>query len=975
MRSATPPAQPSAENEHPVSRVVIVFVLAILLLFGGLGLGVALLRVGQAMSSLQRQALANEASTMASNLANFLEDHLIVLKDQADSPILGQAVTRPGQDPTAERIMAAYVDNLSLLGARATYYVLDRQGRLLHSSDPSMPLPERAPTWVAEVLNGREAGYIGVYSRGERHVWHLGAPILVHGRPQGILAAQLLLDLARLAGRELPASGRMIALRQNGRVLATLGAPLDHAFSRSDPVPGLGLTLDYQADAAQVGEFRRRLFLEVSGLFLAMGVVCIVLFQRVGRRWFVLPHQRLTAARALLQAANLELEREVAERRAAEASLRLYESAVEQARESIIITDADWEPPGPRIVLVNPGFTEMTGFTPEEALGRSPRIMQGPRTDRRVLAELRSQLMAGGEFHGEAINYRKDGSEFYIEWHVAPIVSPEGRTTHYVAIQRDVTERVLAAQRLAEAEARYRSVVESINEVIFQTDEQARWTFLNPAWTEITGFAMDESLGRSLFDFVPPEDEDDLKARLSPLLRGRQETARLELRYLTKSGDIRWIEAAVRLLAGEEGRYHGATGTLADVTERKKAEQALARAREREVSLGARIQQSLLLGNPPRQTRGLVVDAISVASQRIDGDFYDFLSHGPEVLDVVIGDVMGKGVPAALLGAAAKSYFPRAFSELVSVGAPGALPRPESVVQEVHRRLTPELIKLGSFVTLCYARFNLRLGMMSFVDCGHTRLIHHSPDQGVTRRLQGDNMPLGFDEDETYRELTTALVPGDLVVLYSDGITEAADPAGRLFGEDLLLRCIGEHAELPPDELVDAIRRAVIDFRGSDRLADDLTCLAVKLEAPLEEPLESLRRILSGNLQDLAAIRLLVGGLCGRWQARTGVGPKGRDKLVLAVHEAASNILKHAYRDRPERPLWVRAEAYPGRVQVSLVHNGLAFRPEEAPPPVFDGSRESGFGLYLIKECVDLFMGFRDHQDREGLLLVKYGKE
>lgn len=125
----------------------------------------------------------------------------------------------------------------------------------------------------------------------------------------------------------------------------------------------------------------------------------------------------------------------------AEEAIQLLLSAVQQSRDSIIITNAHLEPPGPEIVYVNPAFTEMTGYAAEEVLGKNPRLLQGPDTDRTVLNALRQDISQGKSFHGEAINYHKDGSEYYVEWNITPIRSTQQNITHYVAIQRDITDR------------------------------------------------------------------------------------------------------------------------------------------------------------------------------------------------------------------------------------------------------------------------------------------------------------------------------------------------------------------------------------------------------------------------------------------------------------------------------------------------------------------------------------------------------
>lgn len=121
--------------------------------------------------------------------------------------------------------------------------------------------------------------------------------------------------------------------------------------------------------------------------------------------------------------------------------LGIFQAAVEAAYDAVLITDAELELPGPRIVYVNPAFTQMTGYNLDEIIGKTPRIMQGPETDWSVIRRLRDDLDHGRPFEGKSKNYRKDGSAFIMEWTIAPVLDEENRVTHYVALQRDVTER------------------------------------------------------------------------------------------------------------------------------------------------------------------------------------------------------------------------------------------------------------------------------------------------------------------------------------------------------------------------------------------------------------------------------------------------------------------------------------------------------------------------------------------------------
>ncbi|BBO66940.1 hypothetical protein DSCA_08700 [Desulfosarcina alkanivorans] len=112
---------------------------------------------------------------------------------------------------------------------------------------------------------------------------------------------------------------------------------------------------------------------------------------------------------------------------------RLLEASMEESYNSIMITEAG---PGYPIIYVNPAFSELTGYAPREVMGKSPSILQGPKTDKAVIDRLDTDLARGKVFHGQAINYRKDGSEFMMQWKIAPIRNEKDETTHYLAIQK-----------------------------------------------------------------------------------------------------------------------------------------------------------------------------------------------------------------------------------------------------------------------------------------------------------------------------------------------------------------------------------------------------------------------------------------------------------------------------------------------------------------------------------------------------------
>jgi len=132
-------------------------------------------------------------------------------------------------------------------------------------------------------------------------------------------------------------------------------------------------------------------------------------------------------------------------------------AVIEAAAESILVTTTDLDAPGPSIVYVNSAFERMTGWSRADVLGKSPRILQGPNTDLRIFDDLRETLHTKNFWEGQALNYRKDGSEFWMEWSIVPLRNEHGEVCQYVAVQRDVSARVETNRRLQEAQAAERA--------------------------------------------------------------------------------------------------------------------------------------------------------------------------------------------------------------------------------------------------------------------------------------------------------------------------------------------------------------------------------------------------------------------------------------------------------------------------------------------------------------------------------------
>lgn len=373
-----------------------------------------------------------------------------------------------------------------------------------------------------------------------------------------------------------------------------------------------------------------------------------------------------------------------------------------------------------------------------------------------------------------------------------------------------------------------------------------------------------------------------------------------------------------------------------------------------DLDLGSRMQQMLLLGNQPTRLGFAQVASLAIPSQRVGGDFVEFFRQHRQCLDILIGDVMGKGLKASLVGAAVTRQFHRTLLALMS-SQPDRLPSLETVVSLVHEEIAGRLADLDSFVTLNYARIDARRGRIEFIDCGHTPVLHYNRKEQQCSPLRGDNMPLGFSNKESYKHVTASYEYGDVFVFYSDGVTDVRNPEGEMFDIHRLMNLIdSSYQEGDPEALAITLRRVLTEFAGGDHFDDDLTFIVVETQIPERHVDRSRVKTIeiTSELARLQEIRTFVRSMC--FEDNDLILDQDRiSMLELAVTEAASNIMIHAYDRRSDRWIRVEGELNDECMIIRLVHSGIPFNPVDIKPPIFDGTKAGGFGVYLIDRCVD----------------------
>ena len=244
---------------------------------------------------------------------------------------------------------------------------------------------------------------------------------------------------------------------------------------------------------------------------------------------------------------------------------------------------------------------------------------------------------------------------------------------------------------------------------------------------------------------------------------------------------------------------------------------------ERELLFAQRVQAALLPAGLPKRLRGVDVAARFAPARELGGDLHDFLSPEANSLVVAVGDVSGKGVPAALYSAFAGELvrsrtFRRRFAPERS--SPGSILA--SVNSILHERGLEEY-----YCTLCYAFFDLKRRVVSIANSGLPYPLRCTETTCGPIELPG--MPLGSFAGATYDELTFELASGDVYVFCTDGIFEAFSPDGEEFGAERLARLVADHRLASARHIVDAIFEAVDAFRGLTPRRDDMTVVALKV--------------------------------------------------------------------------------------------------------------------------------------------------
>lgn len=399
-------------------------------------------------------------------------------------------------------------------------------------------------------------------------------------------------------------------------------------------------------------------------------------------------------------------------------------------------------------------------------------------------------------------------------------------------------------------------------------------------------------------------------------------------------------------------------------------QQVLAQERvKRELEIAAEIQTSLLPHGLP-QIPEVEFAVATLPATEVGGDFYDFIPLEDNLLGIVVGDVAGKGVPAAMLTSLART--------ILRVEA-GYGHSPQRVINRTNRALMQDLQHAEMFITALVAYLNWHDLTLTYANAGHTPGIWWRAAQARFELLTATTPPLGIEVAELGSDRTLQLSPGDFVLFYTDGITEAMSPSNQIFGGDRLEEALAAHTGGTADDLIQSVLSAIRTFRRDAPRSDDLTLIAMRVksltgtERKQVEP--AVKFTFPAELESLDSISEQITDTCRLLPELPP--PPGCDDFIylveLAVSEICTNIIQHSYVMTGGE---IRGSLTPlaNGIQIDLYDDGESFDPNTIPEPSpqLETLNEGGYGLHIVRQIMDRVSYQANTPDGNHWQLIKY---
>jgi serine phosphatase RsbU (regulator of sigma subunit)/ABC-type amino acid transport substrate-binding protein/anti-sigma regulatory factor (Ser/Thr protein kinase) len=382
-----------------------------------------------------------------------------------------------------------------------------------------------------------------------------------------------------------------------------------------------------------------------------------------------------------------------------------------------------------------------------------------------------------------------------------------------------------------------------------------------------------------------------------------------------------------------------------------------------ELDIGKEIQMSMLpLIFPafPNRTE-FAVYANLIPAREVGGDFYDFFFIDEDRFCFVIGDVSGKGVPAALFMAVTKTLIKSRASSDFSTA---------SILSHVNKEMSSDN-KSSMFVTVFACIMNIRTGELVYTNAGHNPPFIKREDNTLERLGTLHGPIIGAVEDLTYKESMTTLSPGEGILLYTDGVTEAMDIGNNLFSEKRLVEHFSSSKYESVENIVNSIVEVVKQFEGEVDQADDITILAFKYLGKQDEKGSMVFDItIKNGLPAIEQVKERFDSFADVHNIDVSI----RRKMYIVFDEFLNNIISYAYNDNHEHNIDINVKLIKNHLAVTIIDDGIPFDPFSSKSPDTDSSLDEreigGLGIHLVRNMMDK-VSYQRKDDKNIVKLIK----
>lgn len=490
---------------------------------------------------------------------------------------------------------------------------------------------------------------------------------------------------------------------------------------------------------------------------------------------------------------------------------------IESSLDAIVIMDSygiinDWNHPAEK----------MFGWTKDEAIGQRLEQLIIHSTQRDAHRQGLEQFLRTGV--GPLLNrlieqtaIRRDGTEFPVELSFSPLKL--GNAYIFSGFIHDITER----KRL---EHRFRQAVESSPNAIIMVNESGTIVMVNAQTEASFGYLRTELIGQPIEILVPERFRSAhigfrhayLAAPVSrPMGVGQ------DLYGLRKNGVEFPVEIGLSIIDSHEETL--ILSTIVDITTRKATEAQIRQAQinlaiaQSEIKIAQRIQASLSPSAPIKSSH-FEVTGYCLPADQVGGDYFDYFYRNEDHLDMIIADVSGHSIGPALFMVETRSAI---RSQASGSGTPS------ETLSVLNNFLFEDLDKSDYFITLFYLQYDITYQQLSFANAGHPPPLLLRSFQSECRQLDAEGLILGVHKNVVFEEKITTLSQGDLILLYTDGLTEAENADGEFFGLKRVSDILVQHAQQTPQAIIEVLLEQLKQFRRSESFNDDITLMVFKL--------------------------------------------------------------------------------------------------------------------------------------------------